>query len=353
MPAPFFIAGAVYILQRLSGTFTRFVWRPTGLVDLLENPPEEIRREHPQLFDAVGFLIDLNEGFAYDLTTKEGLIELTADLAALGVKGLGVKFGASVAARVLAALGVGVTTRAALNLPESLNSLVALITSDDPLPFLTDLAKAYNRATALLEGKGGTDAASLVQKGTKAVLDTAGFAQSLGSFVNAPSVTAAPGLILKGFDVVIGLLDFVVAALPFLPERVSKEEREEIERLNQETLDEAARQSESVRLSQAAAAARVREEAEMEEEGIVAKEALSQVPITIAPSLPGGLGVAPGFPPSPGFAQIGPPLTGFQTATPESLLPLFKTSRLGAPFNRFRGIGVSDLRRLVEEAKKR
>ncbi len=215
---PFLIAGAVYIAQRLSGTFTKFVWRPTGLVDILENPPPEVRAKNPELFKVARFFIDLNEGFAYDPTTREGQVEMLADVAALGFKLGALKLGLPLVSRLAGVIGTRFGVVSAANLPGNIGKIVDILSGRRGL--FDDLTDAWDKANALLEeGKAREpEARAVIEKGTKAAVDSFEFAGALGLFVATPSVLAAPALILKGVDAVTSILEFFTAAIPFLPE---------------------------------------------------------------------------------------------------------------------------------------
>ncbi|MCJ2532010.1 MAG: hypothetical protein LN413_06910, partial [Candidatus Thermoplasmatota archaeon] len=213
------------IAQKWSGTFTKFVWRPTGLVDVIagdlskiENPAlreatRQIKRRFPGLFGLTGALIDLNEGFAYALDTRAGQIDALADLAALGVKAQLFRAGFGLVQRLAGFFGVRIGIEAALDLPSVIGAMGKLLAGDPGI--LEDLNKAIKRAQA---GPSSPSERNLLNTAVNATITTTTFVGDVVSFAGSPSILKAPKLILKGFDVAISILDLINAAIPFLPD---------------------------------------------------------------------------------------------------------------------------------------
>lgn len=201
------------------------MWRPTGLVDVIagdlskiEDPAlreatRQIKRRFPSLFQLTDALINLNEGFAYDLNTRAGQIDALADLAALGVKAQLFRAGFGVVQRLAGFFGVRIGIEAALDLPSIIGAMGKLLAGDATL--LEDLTKAINRAKA---GPSSPSERNLLNTAVNATITTTTFVGDVVSFAGSPSILKAPRLILKGFDVAISILDLINAAIPFLPD---------------------------------------------------------------------------------------------------------------------------------------
>ena len=318
------------------------------MVDILENPPPQLLREHPDLFKAVQFFIDLNEGFAYDPTTKGGLLEMVADFSALGLKIGAVRLGAPVLARIAAALGL----RALIPKLADIGDLITGVQDFGDLlnnvpEFFDDMTQAWNEAMELLEGKSrNPEVQSLLTAGTKAAIDTVTFSGQAASFLASPSLIAGGALVLKGFDVVTGWLDFVVAAIPFLPEPRKEPYKallalptieQEVARFERKAEQEREKEpavvdfSEGKREAQIAARERTFKELLRQE-----KDFFEFLRAT------------------PEFRQPGETLAATLErflSTPEQVKAESTNARIGAPLQRFSRIPVSDLRALVQQAK--
>jgi len=209
------------------------VWGPTGLVDViagdlsnikdptLREATRQIKRRFPGLFGLTKGLIELNLGFAYDLNTRAGQIDALADLAALGVKAQLFRAGFGVVQRLAGFFGVRIGIEAALDLPEIIGSMGKLLSGDPTL--LDDLAKAIERAK---QGPSSPSERNLLDTAVNATVTTTTFVGDVVGFASSPSILKAPGLVLKGFDVAISILDFINAAVPFLPDLTPRDIQE-------------------------------------------------------------------------------------------------------------------------------
>ena len=363
----FLIAGAVYVLLRLSGTFTKFVWRRTGLVDLLLDPPPEVRARNPAIFDVARFFINLNEARAYDLTTRAGIVEMTADLAALGLKITALRGGVGLISRLAAALGLRGSILNVGDLPDSLKRVIDILGAD-PASVMADLVSAWARANLLLEkGKGREDELSeIIGLGTAQVLDTVKFADKAAGFLANPNVVGGAQLLLQGFDLAIGFLDFVTAAIPFIPDLPTGGTQPgtrftEAERASEAELFERRREEEKIRRrseeeKRAEDLSRLIEEARAERASI-AKRMREQLGAELLRSEFAVLEFLKMNPRQPGESVDDVISRVIEASLPpfvEPTLPELRAdlTRKAPSFQRFRGSGPTDLRRIVAQLKK-
>lgn len=333
---PFLIAGVVYTLTRVASTFGAWVWDRTGVTELFEfarNHPDAAKRRD---FRAILGSMDIARRLAYDLTTNEGRLEMAADLAAVGFKFGALKLGIPLIQRLVGAAGTGFVVRALPDLVTMVTDLSGFL-QEGP-SFLKTLTDSWNEAVRTIEEgkKLAGEAGDVLAAGTEVGLETLDFVGKATAFAAAPSVLSAPGLIIDAVELAESIIGFIASVIAFLPE-TTEEEREELRFLREELPEDPGRF-----VPKPSRPKRPR------------PKSVGPILLEVLDTYEADLEARPPGPTPPGgiVPILGDLVVGPEGKLEDLLRARLSTSAVGAPLRRFSRIGVSDLRRIVEEAKK-
>lgn len=346
---PFLIAGAVFILLKVSGTLQRFVYEELqGVKDVRAtrdwlrrkrfDDPEKERARIDALrgLEFITGIWDIAITNSYDPTTNEGRIEMAADLGALGFKLGALKLGLPIVGRVVGALGTRFVVAEGLSLATGLGSIIDVFSGKAAGQTFGEIGDAIKSANELInQGKRAGDAfLPLVEEGTSLAFDSVDVAIKAGAFATAPSIVGGVSLAVEAAKLVEGFLRFFGLVQELVPE--VEEELKPFERFGPLPLDPGLR---------------ARAPQELPPSAVPAGEPFG------GPMPVGGPGVAPGIlappvvgvPPPPLPRPIGlfPPGAVPPGATPVEFAQTVPRALLGGS-----RIGISDLLRIVAELKK-
>ncbi len=354
---PFLILGAVFILLKSSFTLQKFIFENYEGIKAIRRSRRDLQRaiasgkltpegeakarEALAGLDIVVGVWDTAVDNAYDPTTREGQIEIGADLAALGFKVGALKLGIPILSRVVGALGtrfaVGETLTLALNATE----LVDFLTGKQTTKTFKEIVDAFEKANELLESgrRAGGPFLELSTEGTNVAFDIVELAVDVGQFATAPSVVGGVNMALSAVELAGSILGFLGRATGLLPEvkEAFKGPKPEVRVSGIE------RPVEVLAFVEGATPITPLTPAPTPV-GITATPG-QPFPGIIAPPPATGL---PGFPAPP----AAPPPPGVQP--PPGAFPFFipKLKELGMAARRF-GEGITDIRRIVAELKRR